>query len=266
MLQLDDGEGSTSHRAEPRPAAVTAAVHPPALGHRPKALAPVLLLPGAGGSLDSAPLVALAEVAAAAGALVVRANLPHHERGGRAPRASTSVPAVAAILQATRNALGNDPALEDDPAFGIDPTVPWVLGGRSYGARVASLAIADGLPVAGLVCSGYPLHPPGRPDKLRVAHWPQVAVPVLLIQGDADPMADLVLLEQHRHKLPRRSTLLVVPGGDHALRVTRARSPDGTARSPALALQQVADQVAAWLAGLGVDPDGIDTDGQRTDA
>ncbi|MFP4311930.1 MAG: alpha/beta family hydrolase [Nitriliruptoraceae bacterium] len=220
----------------------------------------MLLLPGAGGSLDSGPLVALAEVAAAAGALVVRANLPHHERGGRAPRASTSVPAVTAILRAARTAFDLDPAL------GSDPAVPWVLGGRSYGARVASLAIAGGLPAAGLLCSGYPLHPPGRPDKLRVGHWPQVAVPVLLIQGDTDPMADLPLLEQHRHKLPRRSTLLVVPGGDHALRVTRARSPDGTARSPTQALQQVADGVTAWLAGLGVDPDGIDADGQRTDA
>ncbi|MFU8839598.1 MAG: alpha/beta fold hydrolase [Nitriliruptoraceae bacterium] len=241
-LALTDPADPSDRPTTSLPATVTAVVHTPT----PAAPIPVLLVPGAGGSLDSEPLVALAEVVATAGHRVVRANLPHHERGGRAPRASTSVPAFAAILAAARRELG------------VDETRTWVLGGRSYGGRVASMAIADGLPAAGLLCSGYPLHPPGDPDQLRVAHWPDIGVPVLFVQGDADPMADLALLRRHRRKLPRRSGLVVVPGGDHALRITRARSPDGTARSPAAALQTVGPEVAAWLHGLEsevVEPD-----------
>jgi uncharacterized protein len=249
VLDLRAQDGSVGDRATSAPTVVTAVVHEPAGA----TAVPVLLLPGAGGSLDSEPLVALAEVVADAGHLVVRANLPHHERGGRAPRASTSVPVVGALLAAARAQLG------------IDPARTWVLGGRSYGSRVASMAIAGGLEAAGLLCSGYPLHPPGQPDRPRVEHWPSVDARVLFVQGDADPMADLAQLRRHRRKLPRRSGLVVVAGGDHALRVTRARSSDGVARSPTAGLHIVASAVAAWLDGLESDPDEPELDGRGPD-
>ncbi len=248
-LTLTDPPGRAGGPTTSLPATVTAVVHTPSRA----ASIPVLLLPGAGGSLDSEPLVALAEVVADAGFRVVRANLPHHERGGRAPRASTSVPTLGAILAAARAELG------------VAAARTWVLGGRSYGGRVASMAIADGLPAAGLLCSGYPLHPPGDPDQLRVTHWPDIGVPVLFLQGDADPMAELGLLRRHRRKLPRRSGLVVVPGGDHALRVTRARSPDGTARSPAAAIHAIGDEVTAWLQGLESEAAEPEDDGRVPD-
>lgn len=248
-LELRGPAGATATRSTSAPVTVTAVVHEP----RHPTATPVLLLPGAGGSLDSEPLVALAEVVAAAGHPVVRVNLPHHERGGRAPRAEASVPAVGPILAAARTLI----EVADERA--------WVLGGRSYGGRVTSMAIAAGLPAAGLLCSGYPLHPPGKPDRLRVAHWPDVGVPVLFVQGDADPMADLVLLRQQRRKLPRRTTLIVVPGGDHALRVTRARSPDGRSRTPTTSMLEVADAVTAWLHGLDGDPVEVEDAGRGTD-
>ncbi len=206
--------------------------------HRPDRPAgpPVLLVPGAGGSVDSEPLVALAEVVADCGHVVVRANLVHHQEGRRAPRAETSVAGFREIVTAARAAVAA-------PA-----DVPWVLGGRSYGGRVASLAVAGGTPAAGLLFSGYPLHPPGKTDRLRVDHWPNIGVPCLFLQGDHDPMADLELLESSRRKLPRRSQVAVVTGGDHALRVTGARSPDGVPRSPTAGLAEVASVVCAWLA------------------
>ncbi len=197
---------------------------------------PVLLVPGAGGSVDSEPLVALAETVASCGYLVVRANLVHHQEGRRAPRAETSVAGFRDILAAARAVVA------------APPDVPWVLGGRSYGGRVASLAVASDTPAAGLLLSGYPLHPPGKPERLRVDHWPNVGVPCLFLQGDHDPMADLELLDTNRQKLPRRSQLAVVSGGDHALRVTGARSPDGVPRSPTAALAEVRPTVCAWLA------------------
>jgi len=62
-----------------------------------------------------------------------------------------------------------------------------VLGGRSMGGRMCSMAVAEGLPAAGLVLLSYPLHPPGKPEKLRVEHFSAVNVPTLFVNGDRDP-------------------------------------------------------------------------------
>ncbi|MFA9429989.1 alpha/beta family hydrolase [Egicoccus sp. AB-alg2] len=215
----------------------------------------VLLTHGAGGDLDGEGLVALADVLAGLGCVTVRANLAYREAGRRAaPRAETSVASFRSLWQAADGLLH---------AEGIHPgPVGWVVGGKSYGGRVASLAVAtepgtsDATgaqpPAAGLLFYGYPLHPPGKPDKLRVAHWPHVPVPCLFLQGDRDPFCDLDLLRQHVRKLPRRATLQVVPGGDHSLKVTGAASPDGTPRSAVRVLQDLTDPIAQWLASLHV--------------
>ena len=62
-----------------------------------------------------------------------------------------------------------------------------VVGGRSMGGRVCSMAVADGLAVAGLLLLSYPLHPPKKPEKLRTEHFPDIDVPVLIVQGSSDP-------------------------------------------------------------------------------
>lgn len=68
-----------------------------------------------------------------------------------------------------------------------------VIGGHSFGGRVASLLAAK-TPPRGLVLLSYPLHRPGRPDELRIDHWPQIRCPVLLLSGEADPFARVDLL------------------------------------------------------------------------
>lgn len=216
---------------------VDAALHRPsraAGGAPPRA---VLLAPGAGGDLDGDGLTALASILAARGCTVVRANLPYRQAGRRAPRADRSVSGYLAVLAAAQDVLGQRDAA-------------WVVGGKSYGGRVATMAVADGLPAAGVLLYGYPLHPPGKPDRLRVDHWPHLDVPTLFLQGDRDPFCDLDLLEQHRHKLPRRATVHVVEGGDHSLRVTRAASPSGTASSEAVTLSGLGDVLDDWLRSL----------------
>jgi uncharacterized protein len=214
---------------------VTAALHPRTRVTRRKGRS-VLLAPGAGGDLDGSGLTALAETLAAAGCTVVRANLPYREAGRRAPRADRSVPGYRSVLAAAREAVGD--------------ARPWVLGGKSYGGRVASMVVAGGDPAAGLLFYGYPLHPPGKPDRLRVEHWPEVYTPTLFLQGDRDPFCDLHLLKAHMRKLPRRATLRVVEGGDHSLRVPQAASPTGAASSEADTIAGLQGELRHWLGSL----------------
>lgn len=216
-------------------AAVSAALHRPVRATRPKGRT-VLLAPGAGGDLDGDGLVALAEVLADLGCAVVRANLPHREAGRRAPRADRSVPGYLAVLDAARSVVSD--------------RRPWVLGGKSYGARVASMLVAQGRSAAGLLLYGYPLHPPGKPEQLRVEHWPDVHVPALFLQGSRDHFCDLELLRKHVRKLPRRASVHVVEGGDHSLRITRAASPSGQASSEAATIATLRDDLQAWLRTL----------------
>ena len=90
-----------------------------------------------------------------------------------------------------------------------------VLGGHSYGGRVASMVAAD-RPVAGLVLFAYPLHRPGHPQELRTEHWPRISCPVLLLSGERDPFATLDLLRREVRCL-REAELVTYPGVGHGL-------------------------------------------------
>lgn len=92
-----------------------------------------------------------------------------------------------------------------------------IIGGHSFGGRVASLLAADHS-YAGLVLLSYPLHPPGSPDRWadRTAHFPQVACPVLLLSGDRDPFAKVELLRRAVEQLPEHE-LVIYPGVRHGI-------------------------------------------------
>jgi predicted alpha/beta-hydrolase family hydrolase len=132
---------------------------------------------------------------------------------------------------------------------------PLLLGGRSMGGRVASHLVAQGVPCAGLVLLGYPLHPArrGEPDngrakheRLRTAHWPELRVPTLFVQGDRDALADLELLEREREAhFAGPSKVHVVRGADHGFKV---RKMDG--RTEAEVLDEAVDAVAGWISQL----------------
>ena len=209
---------------------VRAAVHAPGRARGPS----VLLTHGAGGDLDGDGLVALAEVIAGLGHRVVRVNLPYRETGQRTPpKADRSAIAFQQIATRLRDLY---------PRPGS-----WVLGGKSYGGRVASMAVAEGLDAAGLLFYGYPLHPSGKPDRLRVSHWPRIPVPCLFLQGENDPFSDLELLEENLTKLPRRATLHVVEGADHHLDVKASASPDGVRRPGPEVLGSLRGVIGGWL-------------------
>jgi hypothetical protein len=110
-----------------------------------------------------------------------------------------------------------------------------VIGGQSFGGRVASLIAAEE-PPAGLVLLCYPLHRPGHPETAdeRTAHWPRIGCPVLLLSGEADPFARIELLRAAVPQLPE-AELVTYPGIGHGLNRVR---------------EDALDRIAAWLSGL----------------
>jgi predicted alpha/beta-hydrolase family hydrolase len=119
------------------------------------------------------------------------------------------------------------------------------IGGKSMGGRIASQVAAAGIgDLAGLVFLGYPLHPPGRPDRLRTAHLPNIKAPMLFVQGSRDAFGTPAELRAIMTRLEPSPALYVVEGGDHSFKVPK-RS-DVIQEDVHSAIQ---DYVAAWLRG-----------------
>jgi hypothetical protein len=185
---------------------------------RPGAL---LLTPGAGADRNQHTLVALER--AVAPMPCRRVDFPYRLAGKRAPdRAPVAVAHL--VTQAAE--------LIAEAGIGADQLV---LGGRSYGGRMCSLAVAEGLPAAGLILLSYPLHPPGKPEKLRVEHFGQLDVPVLFISGDKDPFGSPAEFAEHVASIPGPVTQLWLPGG----------------HDPRNADPAINAAVVEWLAELG---------------
>lgn len=160
----------------------------------------VLLFPGAGSDCGHPSLVAVEQ--ALAPVRCVRADFPYRRAGRRAPdRAPVLVQAVRDEIAA----LGGVGEL--------------VLGGRSMGGRIASMTVAaDDLAVRGLVLVAYPLHPPKRPDRLRVEHFPQVRVPCLFVSGTKDTFGTPDELRRWTATIPAPVDHVWVEGRGHDLK------------------------------------------------
>jgi predicted alpha/beta-hydrolase family hydrolase len=165
----------------------------------------VLLFPGAGADRNQSTLVRL-ETDLAPAWTTVRCDFPYRKAGRRAP----DKPAV--LMAAVRAELA-----------GIR-TRRVVVGGRSMGGRICSMvaAGADGQPpprsVAALVAISYPLHPPGRPDRLRVEHLADLHVPCLFVHGTADPFGAPEELARWTATIPGPVTHHWVEGRGHDLK------------------------------------------------
>jgi predicted alpha/beta-hydrolase family hydrolase len=181
----------------------------------------LLLTPGAGSSAEHPSLVAIE--AAVAPLPVDRHDFPYRRAGRRAP---DRAPALLADVREAAAALVARARVR--PAR-------LVLGGRSMGGRICSMAVAEGLPAAGLVLVSYPLHPPGRPANLRTAHLPALEVPCLFVSGTRDPFGSRDELEAATAAIPGPVDHVWVDGGRHDL-----KGADAT----------VAEAVAAWLRRL----------------
>ncbi|HEX9823712.1 MAG TPA: alpha/beta family hydrolase [Actinomycetota bacterium] len=170
---------------------------------------------GAGADMISPVLAGFAEGLKAGGVACLRFNFNYREQGRKAPDHER-------VLRAAWTSVFEKMA--------SDGRSVWV-GGKSLGGRIASMVVADGMPAAGLVFLGYPLHPPGKPERIRDAHLPSIRVPMLFIQGTGDPFARRDLLDGVLRKLGERAVLHPVEGGDHSFRVRgRPRDDEATGR------------------------------------
>ncbi len=182
----------------------------------------LILTPGASARRDQSGLVAIDDAVTAGGRAVERIEFP----GQASAKRRTDPPAVC--IETVRNATV---ALATQ--LGVK-TTRIAIGGRSFGGRMCSMAAAEGLDVAALVLVSYPLHPPGKPERLRTEHFSLLHVPCLFVSGRKDAFATPAELEHEVAAIPGRVTVSFVDG-DHSLRRSEA---------------EVAAIVAAWLGGL----------------
>lgn len=185
---------------------------------------------GAGAGMRHAFMAAMAAGLAARGVAVLRYQFPFMERGSRRPDPPrVAQAAVRAAVAEARRLAGE---------------LPLFAGGKSFGGRMTTQAhAAEPLPgLAGLVLIGFPLHPAGKPSVARADHLAAIRMPMLMLQGTRDALADLELMRQVVASHAGPIDLEVVPEADHSFHV-----PARSGRSDAAVLESLLDTIAGWM-------------------
>src|SRR5688500_3024507 len=172
---------------------------------------------GAGGHMDDRSMQRVARALEPRGIEVVRFNFPYREKASARP---DSMPVLKEAIAARANA-------------GV------FIGGRSMGGRAASMLAADGFPCRGLILLAYPLHPAGQPENLRPAHWPQIKVPVLCINGTRDSLCSPDLMKAALRDV--NWTMHWLEGADHSFKVLKS-----SGRSEAEIDSEVGEVTMRW--------------------
>ena len=207
----------------------------------PSVLATLVLAHGAGAGQTSEFMAGFATGLASRGLDVVTFNFPFTERGKRLPDPQ---PVLEACYRAVLAHLAADPEGRARPLF---------IGGKSLGGRMAShVAAARDVGDAaidawwdrlrGLVLIGYPLHPPGKPQQVRVSHLPHIIHPMLVVQGARDAFGTPSELRLFFDVLPAASEIYTVEQGNHSLEV-----PKRSGLSQAEAFGAAQDRIVAWV-------------------
>jgi len=179
----------------------------------------LLLTPGAGSDRDHATLVAIEE--GMAPTPVLRIDFPYRIAGRKAPDRAP------VLVDAIRHGL------EQVTVANAIPPERVVMGGRSMGGRMCSMLAAEAdVTVAGLILISYPLHPPGKPERLRVEHFAAMDLPVLFISGTRDPFGTPEEFEREVVAIPGPVEVVWIDGGRHDLKGADDR---------------IVGTVAAWL-------------------
>lgn len=194
----------------------------------PHSLATFVCAHGAGGHMADRGMNALAELFRSIGIDVVRFNFLYRERGSGRPDPMPQLMAcVEAVVARAR--------LEVAPRR-------LLIGGRSMGGRAASMLAAEKFPCDGLLLLAYPLHPAGKPDRLRDGHLPSIDVPVLCFNGTRDTLCQRDLMDQVLTRVGPAWTMHWLEGADHSFHVLKS-----SGRSDRDVLDEVGRATAEWL-------------------
>jgi len=190
----------------------------------------VLLAHGAGAGQDHPGVAGIRGRLAGAGVRVLTFNYPYTEAGRRRPDAQpTLLGCHRAALEWLHTKSGGDV----------------VLAGRSMGGRMGSYLAAERAPVRGLIFYAYPLHPAGRPDRIRAEHLAGIVAPMLFFSGTRDSLARPELVEKHLRPLPT-ATIELIDDADHSFRV-----PKRTGRTFEEVLDAISASTVEWIERLG---------------
>jgi uncharacterized protein len=182
---------------------------------------------GAGADMSGDFMTTVAQGIARSGMLVCRFNFPYAERGRKAPDPQPKLESTfAAVVEAAREHAGTERV---------------VLGGKSMGGRIAAL-VAPRLQPEGLVFLGYPLHPPGRPERLRSDAIAGAGAPMLFVEGTRDPFCPLGTLRTVLEESRVQAEVVEIPDGDHSFRVRRS-----SGRSTEDSWSEVVRAVTRWI-------------------
>jgi uncharacterized protein len=187
---------------------------------------------GAGGQMNDRGMLALAGQLRSRGMHVVRFNFLYRERGGSRPDPMPLLEqCICTVVARTREEIQPERL---------------VIGGRSMGGRAASMLAAEGFDCDGLLLLAYPLHPAGKPERLRDAHLARIEVPTLCLNGTRDALCQRDLMEKVVSGLSHAWTMHWLEGADHSFHVLKS-----SGRSDGDVLDEIGDAISAWLARLG---------------
>jgi predicted alpha/beta-hydrolase family hydrolase len=185
----------------------------------------IVLAHGAGSNMEGKLLLKLRDVLLSEGFAVARFNFLYKQQG-------KSLPDRMPKLMETYRAVVQQ----------LPPRQRLVLGGHSMGGRTASMLAAEGFPMDALLLFGYPLHPAGKPEKMRDEHLPRIACPTLCINGTQDELCRKDLMDQVLPRLQPSWTMHWIDRADHSLHV-----PKSSGRNDRAVLEEIGAAVRTWL-------------------
>lgn len=194
----------------------------------------VVIAHGAGNDMHNGLIVSLGEGLAEAGHVTLRFNFPYKEKGKRSPDGQAT---LERTWQCVMDWFENNPRLA---------LARIVAAGKSMGGRVAAqMAAAGRMDADALIFIGYPLHAPGRADRLRDDHLYDIKVPMLFFAGTRDPLCNLQKLHQVLERLEGPVDLETVDGGNHSFKL-----PASMPRPPVAVHRQIVDRCTTWISAL----------------
>ena len=191
----------------------------------------VIIAHGAANDMNNDLIVAVADSLAAAGYTTLRFNFPYKEKGNKSPDTESTL--ILTWQCAVTHLLNNE-------RFPVDRVV---AAGKSMGGRIASqMVAAEQMSVEALFFLGYPLHAPGRTDKLRDSHLYDIKKRMLFFAGTRDPLCNMEKLQEVLHRLPGQYDLEIVKGGNHSFNL-----PKSSSRSAESVHRQIVEKCLLWL-------------------